>query len=87
MTALYSVAMKTAISVPEDTFAAAEQAAAKLGISRSQFYARAAQRWIDELHDDDLTAQINASLEDVDQDQDGTFVATAARQTFTRADW
>lgn len=55
--------MKTAISVPNETFDAVEPAAARLGISRSQFYSRAAQRWVDELDDNGLTAEIDASLE------------------------
>jgi len=54
--------VKTAISIPDATFAAAERAAAKLGISRSQFYARAAQRWIDELESDELTQQLDDGL-------------------------
>jgi hypothetical protein len=79
--------VKTAISVPDATFAAAERAAAKLGISRSQFYARAAQRWIDALEGDELTQQINASLGDSDQDQDSTFISAATAQTLARSEW
>lgn len=85
MTALYSRNVKTAISVPDDTFRAADEAAAKLGISRSQFFARAAERFIQELANEDLTAQIDASLQGVDQSDDGAFVRAAAAQTFTRS--
>lgn len=79
--------MKTAISVPDETFAAAERAAAKLGISRSQFYARAAQRWIDELDSDELTQQINASLGEAGQEQDHALTSAAAARTFARDEW
>ena len=42
ITRLYSIAMKTAISLPEDTFRRVERAARRLGMSRSEFFARAA---------------------------------------------
>ncbi len=80
-------AVKTAISVPDDTFAAVDAAATKLGISRSQFYARAAQRWVDELEGDALIAQIDASLDDVDQAADAGLVRAAAAKTLARAEW
>ena len=38
--------MKTAISVPDETFAQATRQAAELGISRSEFFARAARRYL-----------------------------------------
>lgn len=79
--------MKTAISVPDPTFVAVEDAAAKLGISRSEFYARAAQRWVDQLDDDGITAQINASLEGIDQAEDNAFVRTAATKSLARGEW
>lgn len=52
--------MKTAISVPDDTFTRLEQAARKLGVSRSEFFSGAAERWLADLEHDDLTAAINA---------------------------
>jgi hypothetical protein len=42
-------AVKTASSVPDETFARVEEAATRLGVSRSEFYARAAERWLAEL--------------------------------------
>ena len=41
--------MKTAISLPDDTFDRASQRATELGMSRSEFFARAAQHYLDEL--------------------------------------
>lgn len=78
--------MKTAISVPDKTFEAVEQAAERLGVSRSHFYAQAARRWLDELDDESLTEQINASLEGVDQD-DGEFARVAAARTLAQSEW
>lgn len=43
MTGLYSSSVKTAISLPDDTFQRVEAAAKRLGVSRSEFFARAAE--------------------------------------------
>jgi hypothetical protein len=45
------------------------------------------QRLLDEMADDDLTAQIDASLADVDQEHDADFVRVAAARTLARDDW
>jgi metal-responsive CopG/Arc/MetJ family transcriptional regulator len=48
--------MKTAISIPDDLFRAAERAAARLGLSRSQLYRRALSAFL-EGHDDRLITE------------------------------
>jgi hypothetical protein len=55
--------MKTAISVPDETFRRVERRAAELGISRSEFYATAAARYLDQLDGEALTRQIDEALE------------------------
>ncbi len=55
--------MKTAISLPDETFARVDEAARKLGVSRSEVFVRAAERWLDALEDDSTTAQIDRALE------------------------
>ncbi|HEX4401000.1 MAG TPA: CopG family transcriptional regulator [Galbitalea sp.] len=55
--------MKTAISVPDETFRRVERRAAELGVSRSQFYATAAARYLDQLDGETLTRQIDEALE------------------------
>jgi metal-responsive CopG/Arc/MetJ family transcriptional regulator len=55
--------MKTAISVPDDTFDRASRRAADLGMSRSEFFARAAEHYLDALDAQSLTQQINDALE------------------------
>lgn len=77
--------MKTAISVPDDTFDRVERLAKRLGVSRSEFFARAAARWADELESSDVTDAINQALEEAGDD-DTEFVRTAARRTFDRSD-
>ena len=39
--------MKIAISVPDPTFEAAERVSKRLGISRSQLYSKAVQRYVE----------------------------------------
>jgi metal-responsive CopG/Arc/MetJ family transcriptional regulator len=41
--------VKTAVSIPDSIFDAAEETARRLGMSRSQLYAKAVQRFV-ELH-------------------------------------
>lgn len=80
--------MKTAISVPDETFARVDAAAERLGVSRSQFYAQAAERWLAALEDDGTTAAINAALASAgDVDDNLEFVAEAARRTAQRNEW
>ena len=55
--------MKTAISLPDDIFERSDRQAAELGISRSEFFARAAKRYLDELEGHSITAQINAAID------------------------
>ena len=56
----YTSAMKTAISVPDDVFEAAERTARRLGISRSELYARAVRAFLDDLLRNDVTERLNA---------------------------
>jgi hypothetical protein len=70
--------VKTAISVPDETFQRVELAAKRLGVSRSQFYARAAQSWLDALEGEDTTEAINRAVEEVPSDSAFTDAAAAA---------
>jgi antitoxin MazE6 len=55
--------VKTAISIPDETFDRVEKQVADLGISRSEFFARAAKKYLDELESESITAQINAAID------------------------
>ncbi|MHB8660286.1 MAG: ribbon-helix-helix domain-containing protein [Solirubrobacteraceae bacterium] len=70
--------MKTAISLPDETFARVERAAAELGVSRSEFFARAAERWLEALDDDKTTAAINRAIDGLGHDAAFTSAAAAA---------
>lgn len=54
--------MKTAISVPDEIFERASRQASALGMSRSELFARAAERYLDELDAESLTGQIDDAL-------------------------
>lgn len=66
--------MKTAISLSDETFERVSRMASNLGMSRSEFFARAAQRYLDELDSQSLTGQIDCALGRLD----GTDEAAAA---------
>lgn len=58
--------MKTAISLPDELFTRAERAAASRGISRSQLYASAVARYLDELGEEQETREIDDALASAD---------------------
>lgn len=57
--------MKTAISLPDETFDRATRRAAELGMSRSEFFARAADHYLDSIEAATLTDRINAALDHI----------------------
>jgi antitoxin MazE6 len=75
----YTWAVKTAISVPDETFEQATRQAAELGISRSEFFARAARRYLDELASRSLTQQVNDALQAAGDDDSAVAAAQAGR--------
>ena len=58
----YTLGMKTAISVPDETFEKASRRAHDLGMSRSEFFSRAAARYLDELDAESVTRQIDLAV-------------------------
>ncbi len=51
--------MKTAISIPDDLFAAAEQLAERLGVSRSELYVTALREYVAAHRYDRVTERLN----------------------------
>lgn len=72
--------MKTAISVPDETFEQVERSAKSLGVTRSEFYARAARYYLEHLEQESLTDEINAALALVDDDDSGDLAVAAGRR-------
>ena len=78
--------MKTAVSIPDEVYAEAEQLARRLNTSRSQLYAKALTEFINRHSDDPITAAMNRVVESVDADDD-QFSQEASRQTLKRVEW
>jgi metal-responsive CopG/Arc/MetJ family transcriptional regulator len=70
--------MKTAISLTDTTFQRVESAARRLGVSRSEFFARAAERWLNDLEDDQTTAAIDRAIAETSTDTEFTDAAATA---------
>jgi metal-responsive CopG/Arc/MetJ family transcriptional regulator len=70
--------VKTAISLSDETFRRVDRAAQRLGVSRSEFFARAAERWLQALEDDGTTEAIDRAIADLATDQAFTDAAAAA---------
>lgn len=73
----YTHGVKTAISVPDETFDRVSRRALALGMSRSEFFARAAQRYLDELDAESLTSQIDSALGVLDTPDEAQEAAVA----------
>ena len=78
--------MKTAISVPDETYDRAERVAKKHGMNRSQFYATAADRYADQLESVDLTAAIDSVVDAVNADESAQFAVAASRRVLEGPD-
>jgi metal-responsive CopG/Arc/MetJ family transcriptional regulator len=52
--------MKTAISIPDELFEAAERIAARKNMSRSQLYSQAVAEWVERHRDDRVTEALDA---------------------------
>jgi metal-responsive CopG/Arc/MetJ family transcriptional regulator len=78
--------MKTAVSIPDPVFAAADGLAKRLGITRSKLYARALGAFVASHEPESVTEAMNVALESVGEAPD-RFVKQAARRVFERSEW
>ena len=83
----YTGVVKTAISLPEETFAQATRQAAELGISRSEFFARAARIYLDQLAAHSLTQQIDQALAAAGGDDSSVAAAVGRRYLADQDEW
>ena len=83
----YTGGVKTAISLPDTTFEQATKKAKELGISRSEFFARAAELYLDELAGHSLTRQIDEALQATGTDQSSSAAVAAGRRRLAEDDW
>lgn len=82
----YTHVMKTAISMPDETFEAATRQAASLGLSRSEFFTRAVRRYLDQLAAESTTAAIDAALALAGDDDSNVAAASAGRARLATGD-
>jgi metal-responsive CopG/Arc/MetJ family transcriptional regulator len=79
--------MKTAISLPDELFIAAEQQAKRTRKSRSQLYAEALAEYLARHAPDEVTEAMNRVVERLDEPRPDPLLAAAARRMFERAEW
>ena len=84
--AWYDYSMKTAISMPDPLFDAAEKLAKRLKLSRSALYARALEDYVRRNSPDTITEQLNRALA-AEPDEPDPFMAAAATSVMRRAEW
>jgi metal-responsive CopG/Arc/MetJ family transcriptional regulator len=78
--------MKTAISIPDDLFATAEQLAARCGMSRSELYVTALRDYIAAHHYDRVTERLNAIYDEVPSTLDPALMELQVR-SLPREEW
>ena len=77
--------MKTAISIPDDLFADAEELARELKKSRSRLYGDAVREYVARHSAESVTAALDRVGDEVGCGSD--FAGAAARRTLERSDW
>ena len=78
--------MKTAVSVPDNVFRAAEYQARRTRKSRSQLYTEALSEYLARHAPDEVTETMNRVVDQLKKPADA-FVAAAARRTLERSEW
>ncbi len=78
--------MKTAISLPDDVFRAAEQHAGRMQQSRSQLYALALSEYLARHAPDEVTEAMNKVMEELEEPTE-QFVTEAARRVLEKSEW
>ena len=78
--------MKTALSIPDSLFKAAEEFAAKEKVSRSQLYSRAMEQYLAVRKKEAMREQMREALLHIDQTPDPAW-EEVRRQAFLRSEW
>jgi metal-responsive CopG/Arc/MetJ family transcriptional regulator len=82
----YTSSMKTAVSLPEQVFRAAERHAKRARKSRSQLYAEALSEYLARHSPDEVTEAMNRVVEQIEEPID-PFVTRAGRRILERTEW
>jgi metal-responsive CopG/Arc/MetJ family transcriptional regulator len=78
--------MKTAISLPDEVFRAAERQARRAKKSRSQLYAEALSEYLARHAPEEVTAAMDGVMEKLREPTD-RFTSTAARRILEQTEW
>ena len=78
--------MKTAISLPDEVFRAAEQYARRVRKSRSQLYAEAISEYLARHAPDEVTEAMNRVVDELEKAVD-PFVTEGARRALEKSEW
>ena len=79
--------MKTAVSLPDELFHAAERHARRSSRSRSRLYADAIAEYLARHAPDEVTEAMDRVVERLGETATDEFVGSAARQTLERSEW
>ena len=79
--------MKTAISLPDELFADAEAEAKRLGVSRSELYARAIAEFVKRRRSDDITERLNRVYSGVSSEMDPVLFQMHLLSAPSREEW
>jgi hypothetical protein len=82
----YTTGMKTAVSLPDEVFRAAERQARRAKKSRSQLYAEALSEYLARHAPDEVTDAMNRVVEQL-REPTNPFVSVAARRVLERSEW
>lgn len=78
--------MKTAVSLPDDIFRAAEKHARRARKSRSQLYAEALSEYLARHAPDEVTDAMNQVVEQLKEPPD-PFIRAATRRILKQSEW
>jgi len=83
----YTVSMKTAISLPDNLFEAADKMARRLGISRSELYQRAVARFLEQHSGDVVRAALDAVYGKPENRRLDPLIEAAGEHILSDEDW
>ncbi len=79
--------MKTAISLPDELFEAAERVARRLGLSRSELYQRALAKFLEGQNDAAIIAELNQVYSTEENSRLDPVLYHLQRASLAREDW
>lgn len=79
--------VKTAVSVPDDLYERAEQAAHRLGLNRSQLYARALATYLRDLGPDPVTERLDELAAEHAKERGPREASAVARALIDSGNW